>query len=164
MTLTIIPAAAISETSHRLFAPTLAELYKEMHKIGKGIGKATHPYSWSWNKLADGRLNIELTMTMRLFMPVWMKVTSRPDPEKIEWRRWHKALAWHEKGHHVICQREVHTMYANMQAANKKTVDGVFGTEVKRIQDLQDAYDKKTDHGVVQQSPYGTTVLRVPPY
>src|SRR6266508_156519 len=106
MPLIIVPPDAISGLSHKLTALTLADLAIEITRVGHGIGAAKWNFgTYSWRQGSGGRLEIDLTMTLTLFMPVWMNVTNRPDNEKREWHRWHSALRFHEDGHHEICRR-----------------------------------------------------------
>jgi Bacterial protein of unknown function (DUF922) len=164
MALTIVEPDAISGLSHRLTALTLADLAREITRVGAGIGAAKWNFgTYSWRQGQGGRLDVDLTMTLTILMPVWMNVTNRPGNEKREWRRWHAALRYHEDGHHAICRREAQVMYDRMRAATPSTIGVVFAREKQRIQALNNAYDVQTGHGSTQQTPHGTTVMQVPP-
>lgn len=107
----------------------------------------------------------ELTFIIKLllYMPVWDAPAKTPASHKAEWIRFKKALRAHEDGHITMFERECKVMYIKMSSAKTgKELDEFYKNEEKRILDMRDEYEMRTDHGKKQDSPYGNVILNVP--
>ena len=163
MAFTVQPSGRVSATvSHQLTEETLADVAKRVTEIGAGIGSAGYSFNYSWSTDAKGKFSVELTLSLSMALPVWDKVSKRPEKEQNEWKRFLAALRDHEEGHHELYKREGKVMYDTMLRANSKTVARVFQNEKQRIARLDRAYDQRTKHGVEQNGPNGNTVINVP--
>lgn len=162
MTLRILPAGAITPgVSRRFQARTLAALADAATDTDEA-GYASFRFHLDYRQANDRLTRVDLTMRLRIGMPVWVHRNSRPVAERTEWDRSHRALRDHEDGHIAIFRAEAPTTYDRLLQASPATINTVLAGEESRIQQLSDAYDRSTEHGRRQQSPNGTTVIQVP--
>lgn len=165
MALNITPSngAPRPERSHRFTERTLAEVAAAIETLDEA-GKAggTYRYRNVRYDASGSVLSLDLDVQLVLRMPVWAHYAGRPQAERDEWDRFYHALCYHEDGHLRITRTEVAAMYQALLGATEDTLDAVFAEEEQRIKDEHDAYDDRTDHGLTQQTPHGTTVIQVP--
>jgi predicted secreted Zn-dependent protease len=160
MPLQFRPAGEVSAvTGQRLDERTLLEVAQ---RASTEIAAASYETSFTYKTNAGRIASVDLTMTLRIEMPVWQNYGSRPKAEKDEWDRFYRALLHHEQGHIALYKREARMMLTHMSNASAQTIQAVHDREVARINQLSDAYDRQTDHGRRQNTPHGTTVISVP--
>jgi predicted secreted Zn-dependent protease len=161
--LRIVPAGTITAgTSHTFDAATLRDLAASMAGLDE-VGHADFDLALAFSTDGGNRLtNVDLTMTLTIDMPVWTQVSSRPEAERNEWNRFHRALRAHEDGHISICRAEAPTTYEKLTKATASTINDVLEAERLRIKRLNDAYDTRTGHGTRQQTAHGSTTITVP--
>jgi len=159
---TFIPATTIAPgVFHTFTDATLKDLVDNLDPKAEA-GEAKFRFGMKYTPVADRITNLILTMTLTIAMPRWPNAAKRPKKEQDEWNRFLKALRFHEDGHISIFRREAYTTWDKLLAATPATIDQVLADEETRIQALSDAYDLKTDSGMKQTSPHGTTVITVP--
>jgi predicted secreted Zn-dependent protease len=159
---TFIPATTITPgVFHTFKDATLADLVANLDRNAEA-GEARFKFGMKYTPVADRVTNLVLTVSLAIDMPRWPNVAKRPKKEQDEWNRFLKALRFHEDGHIAIFRSEAYTAWNKLQAATPATINQVLADEETRIQALSDAYDVKTDSGMKQTSPHGTTVITVP--
>lgn len=116
-------------------------------------------YGKAENKLTfDGE---KLTLKTQIYLPVW-KYPPETDQEDIEeWERFIKALNFHEKGHVEISKHFVKRLYRTLKKAPSSQRFALFHEAHEQLEALQEAYDLQTDHGRKQETPYGSTTIRI---
>jgi predicted secreted Zn-dependent protease len=161
MTLRFQPPGAITAgVSRRFRERTLADIADASD--ADEAGSATFRFDLDFRH-ANGQLTrVDLTVRLRIGMPVWIHRNGRPAAERNEWDRFHRALRHHEDGHIDIFRAEAPASYERLLRATPGTINAVREEEESRIQALSDDYDHRTDHGRRQQTPHGTTVIQVP--
>jgi hypothetical protein len=162
MTLQILPAGAITAGVHDTFTDTTLEDLVDNADTTQEPGLAEFAFELGFDH-ANGRLTrVDLTMRLTIDMPEWSNVGRRPQAEQDEWNRFLLALRHHEDGHIAIFRREAATTYRKLLRSRPGTINGVLTREKNRIKGLSRAYDHRTNHGLTQQTPHGTTVITVP--
>lgn len=162
MPLTIRPSGTLTASvSHRFTERTLRGVSDRALTM-REVGFASFGLGLDY-RTSDGAISrVTLTLTLSLGLPVWAHYRGRPAPERAEWNRVLRAVGVHEDGHIDLFKREAPTTLTRLEAATPSTITSVLDTERQRIQDLSDAYDRRTGHGTTQRTPHGTTVINVP--
>jgi predicted secreted Zn-dependent protease len=162
MTLRVLPAGAITAGVHHTFNETTLSAVSNSMSQMEEAAKTEFEFEMSF-QTAGGRVsNVELAMSITVDMPVWSKVSSRPQAEQTEWNRFLLALRAHEDGHVDICRREAPTAFARVSAARPGNINDVLERERLRIIAVNEAYDRRTDHGRTQNTPHGNTTITIP--
>jgi predicted secreted Zn-dependent protease len=163
MALRFNPAGDVRPTtSLRLTERTLAEVARRAETSETTVGTATFRTAFTYENTTDRISHLDLTFSLLIEMPVWQGYGTRPKAEKDEWDRFYRALLQHERGHIEIYKNGARQMYTRMAGATTATIQSVHDEEMARIKRLNAEYDRTTDHGRRQQTPYGTTVITVP--
>jgi predicted secreted Zn-dependent protease len=162
MPLHIVPQGPIRpNVSHRFREPTLAAVAQRISVIGEAAW-AKWDLQLRYTTLNDRLRTVDLTLTLGLAMPVWEGRNARPGAEQREWDRFHRALGAHENGHLDLYRLEAQVAYGKLIRSTPATIEAVMQSELQRIQRCDEEYDRRTDHGRRQNTPHGTTVIRVP--
>jgi hypothetical protein len=161
MSFRILPAGEIvAGVSHTFHHETLDEVADAIVALGEA-GKAEFGLHLDFD-FRGRQPQVDLTMVLTLAMPVWTQVSGRPREEREEWQRFLRALRVHEEGHFEIFRREGPVAYEEIRRAGERRIKSVRSAEERRIKRLSKAYDLRTDHGLTQMTPHGTTVIQVP--
>lgn len=162
MALRILPAGQIpSGVLVTLDDATLSDVADSLGELPEA-GHMEFDFELAYDTAADRITRVNLTMRMTIDLPVWTRVGSRPAAEQQEWQRFLRAMRVHEDGHADICRSEVNTTYERLQQATPSTIDDVLEAERQRIIRLNELYDHRTGSGTTQQTPHGSTEIRIP--
>jgi predicted secreted Zn-dependent protease len=163
MAINIIPVSTvIARIGHRFREQTLAEVAHRIATLPESA-RAGWKLDYRYETKSNGQLdNVDLNLTLTMEMPVWDNYRNRPKRERDEWDRFYRALRFHEDGHHNLCKREIETIYSKL--SNAKTANdlkSIYDSELVRLQQENNDFDKRVNHGQRQQSPYGTTIINL---
>jgi predicted secreted Zn-dependent protease len=162
MSFRILPAGEIVPgVSHTFEEETLEEVAAAVEALPEA-GKADFEFHLDYAYAGSRLTQVDLTMVLTLAMPGWTHVSRRPREEREEWQRFLRALRAHEDGHFEIFRREGAVAYERIRSARAGRINDVRAAEERRIDGLSHAYDLRTDHGLSQKTPHGTTVIQVP--
>ena len=148
---------------HRFKEETLAEVAEKAVELDEA-GSASWSIKYSIPSIRGNRIEkFTLILKLTMGMPVWPNYPKRPQKEKNEWDRFYKALRFHEDQHHAVCKRLAHIMHQKLLNEKKiKDFKRVFNSEQSKFELINKKFDEDVDHGMKQESPFGTTVIDVP--
>ena len=99
----------------------------------------------------DGHIDVfTLTSKPSIIMPKWKEYSKGNKGQKASWDNMWKKLNTHENNHHKIFEDCVADLEATVTSTDVLEADlaKFWKDETKGWQDMQDAYDSKTNHGV----------------
>lgn len=159
---------AVSNSNYTVSAATLQGAADE---IGLREWAGLTEWSTGFTANANGAgsvtsANVRVTLSKQ--MPTWSNKANRPLAERTEWDRFWNALNFHENGHVGIVREEASTgrgfTGAHRLLENHPSSDAqsTMDTLSSSVGDANVAYDATTQHGLTQQTPFGTTVITIP--
>ncbi|GAA6199184.1 DUF922 domain-containing protein [Aquicoccus sp. SU-CL01552] len=129
---------------------TIEDLFKNLKKH-KWWGRYRSHSECSYKKKDGVVSDFILKAKPEIIMPVWANYSKASKEEKKSWDDMWKALKKHEENHHVIFKKEAEAWKKAMEKAgdlDEAKVIKAWNKFGKEAQGKQDAYDKKSDHGI----------------
>jgi|GEM_PF-2254475 len=161
MPLIIRPRGVVeAEVLHVLDGATLDEVAHQADAHDEA-GLVTFEVGASWTHRRGRVTAYDVTVTLRLFLPVWTRLGDAKPWERREWNRFMAALRFHEGGHLHLARVYARRIHAALGQATPKTFDPVFQRELDILRRRQLAYDSANGHGTRQRTPFGSTVFHL---
>ena len=104
-------------------------------------------------------VRLRLSLLLTIDMPEWKERDAGTGPEQREWDRFYRVLLAHERGHSSRTRAETRRLFRRMRRTRVSDLDDVYQTGLETIDEVNEAYDDATDHGL--RPPPGTTI-RIP--
>jgi predicted secreted Zn-dependent protease len=154
--------------SHRLTGRRLAQVTRRIQEIQEGnhefgIGHYRSTFQYEYDS-QNGRISsVKLECRFMLYMPAWVYRNQAPTEEQVEWRRFYRALLYHEQGHYDIFVRYCRRMYRQLRrASTRDELERVFRSVEVEHDAQQTLYDMENENGTTQNTPAGNTIITVP--
>jgi len=129
---------------------TLTEVSEQLDPTEWGRCHYHYSYPYETTNGRTTKVNIILTLTVRL--PRWQGAgwDAASEAAKTEWRRMLQALETHEEGHAAIARTWAPTIKQRLLDQSEGDVETEYNTVFAEVVTEQDEYDADTTHGQTQ--------------
>lgn len=157
-------AASIAPTTvthYDVAGATLAEVVAALSGREEA-GDCRWDLSFRYDSVNSRGLPVGLVVegTMTIEMPRWTGYASAPAAHQSEWDRFYRVLRDHEDGHDTRARAAADTMQDLLRRTPASRLSAKFTDQLAKIQQVSDAYDLATNHGM--RPPPGT-IITIPP-
>ena len=129
---------------------TLTEVSEQLDPTEWGQCHYHYSYPYETTNGRTTKVNIVLTLTVRL--PRWQGAgwNAASEAAKTEWRRMLQALETHEEGHSAIARSWAPTIKERLLDQSEGDVQTEYNTVLAEVVTEQNQYDADTNHGQTQ--------------
>ena len=161
MGLCVEPPGFVEPQIYRTFTdPDLTSLSSSVSALPEA-GLMTFELSYSVRATCERIVDLRMRAKLQVFLPVWLHLHRQPKSDQREWARFVAVLRFHEGGHVHITRRFIKTVYPKLRCCRSSQLERRFNLYLADLQAQHADYDRRTWHGVRQNTPFGPTVLTV---
>lgn len=159
MSLRFVPSGVVQAQPHGTYTDvTLAGLAESIAKQPEA-GLVSYEFGARFGYVGKTIQGIEMTVNLALFLPIWSHADAAEAWERREWRRFLKALRFHEGGHLHLTRVFARRIYRALHNTTPTQFDATFQDLLKDLEARHQEYDRANGHGTKQLTPFGNTTF-----
>ena len=135
---------------------TLAQIAKQLDPTE--YGRCTWRYDYTYGESNGTTDSVDVTLTISYRMPHWKGKRKASKAARKEWQRMISRLWVHERGHEAICKPKAYTLRTSLLNKPEHDLPDIYDRFLEAVQDKNDAYDTRTDHGANQRVTLDTSI------